>query len=252
MCIFIIIIQQFILQEHNENNFRKFISNDYTIPASQNINNTNQNQVNHAVNINPSLVNSQTTQNKNNKLTNEFVENLEKNLNEKSKKLVELEKKLKEESEKNKYLESRLKELEEEIKLLKKNEKSLKYEISLNIDSKNKKTVLEALIKKDEEIENLKKKLTRFPFILEEGEKLMHINITNTDFNIQNYSIICKNTDKFNQIENKIYDEFTELKDIQTYFIFNGKVIEKYKSLEENGIGDNEVIVMYKVSTDDD
>ena len=80
----------------------------------------------------------------------------------------------------------------------------------------------------------------------------MHINITNTDFNIQNYSIICKNTDKFNQIENKIYDEFTELKDIQTYFIFNGKVIEKYKSLEENGIGDNEVIVMYKVSTDDD
>ena len=135
---------------------------------------------------------------------------------------------------------------------MKKNEKSLKYEISLNIDSKNKKTVLEALIKKDEEIENLKKKLTRFPFILEEGEKLMHINITNTDFNIQNYSIICKNTDKFNQIENKIYDEFTELKDIQTYFIFNGKVIEKYKSLEENGIGDNEVIVMYKVSTDDD
>ena len=106
---------------------------------------------------------------------------------------------------------------------MKKNEKSLKYEISLNIDSKNKKTVLEALIKKDEEIENLKKKLTRFPFILEEGEKLMHINITNTDFNIQNYSIICKNTDKFNQIENKIYDEFTELKDIQTYFIFNGK-----------------------------
>ena len=135
---------------------------------------------------------------------------------------------------------------------MKKNEKSLKYEISLNVDSKNKKTVLEALIKKDEEIENLKKKLTRFPFILEEGEKLMHINITNTDFNIQNYSIICKNTDKFNQIENKIYDEFTELKDIQTYFIFNGKVIEKYKSLEENGIGDNEVIVMYKVSTDDD
>ena len=135
---------------------------------------------------------------------------------------------------------------------MKKNEKSLKYEISLNIDSKNKKTVLEALIKKDEEIENLKKKLTRFPFILEEGEKLLHINITNTDFNIQNYSIICKNTDKFNQIENKIYDEFTELKDIQTYFIFNGKVIEKYKSLEENGIGDNEVIVMYKVSTDDD
>jgi len=136
--------------------------------------------------------------------------------------------------------------------MLKKNEKSLKYEISLNVDSKNKKTVLEALIKKDEEIENLKKTLSRFPFILEEGEKLMHINITNTDFNIQNYSIICKNTDKFNQIENKIYDEFTELKDIQTYFIFNGKVIEKYNSLEENGIVDNEVIVMYKVTTDDD
>ena len=36
----------------------------------------------------------------------------------------------------------------------------------------------------------------------------MHLNITSTEFNIQNFSIICKNSDVFNQIENKVYEKF--------------------------------------------
>lgn len=79
----------------------------------------------------------------------------------------------------------------------------------------------------------------------------MHINVTNVEYNIQNYSIICKNSDKFTQIENIIYDEYTEFKNFQTYFLFNGRQIEKYKTIEENGITDNGVIVMNKIEDDE-
>ena len=152
--------------------------------------------------------------------------------------------------EKNKYLEGKIVILEKDIKSLKESEKKLKYEIKLNLDTKNKTPALDALIKKDLEIEDLRNKLARFPFMLEEGENLMHINIVNNDFNVQNFSIICKSTDVFNQLENKLYAEFPMMKEIQSYFIVNGKIIEKYKSLKENGIKDNDVIIMYKMEND--
>ena len=186
----------------------------------------------------------------NNKNNNESIEILKKQIDEKNKKIFELEKRLKEEEEKNKNLEKKIIILEKDIDVLKKNEKILKIENSVKIDSKDKISVINALINKDNEIEDLRKKLERFPFILEEGEKLMHINITNTDYNIQNYSIICKSSDVFNQIENKLYDEYPILKTIQTYFIFNGKIIEKYKTLEENKINDNAVIILFKADLD--
>ena len=175
---------------------------------------------------------------------------MEKEIIDKDKKIFELEKRLKEAEEKNKHLEGKVINLEKDIKILKKNVEILKYENSINIDPKNKMSVVEALLSKDNEIKELRKKLARFPFILEEGEKLMHINITNSDYNIQNYSIICKNSDVFNQLENKLYEEFPVLKNIQTYFIFNGKIIEKYKTLEENKIKDNAVIILFKTDVD--
>ena len=125
----------------------------------------------------------------NNKNNIESIEILKKQIDEKNKKIFELEKRLKEEEEKNKNLEKKIIILEKDIDVLKKNEKILKIENSVKIDSKDKISVINALINKDNEIEDLRKKLERFPFILEEGEKLMHINITNTDYNIQNYSI---------------------------------------------------------------
>ena len=140
----------------------------------------------------------------NNKNNNEYIENLKKEINEKDKKIFGLEKRLKEEEEKNRNYEAKIIKLEKDIETLKKNEKILKIENNVKIDSKDKISAINALINKDNEIEDLRKKLARFPFILEEGEKLMHINITNTDYNIQNYSIICKSSDVFNQIENKL------------------------------------------------
>ena len=169
---------------------------------------------------------------------------MKKELSESKNKIADLEKRLREEEQKNKYLEEKNKKLENDIKKLKEeNEKNL------NSDLKQMQ-LLETLLKKDLEIEDLKKKLTRFPFILEEGEELMHINIVSTEFNIQNYSIICKSTDVFNQIENKLYEGFPKLKDEATYFIFDGKKINSNKTIIENGIKDNGVVIMNKILDD--
>ena len=73
-------------------------------------------------------------------------------------------------------------------KLVEKNEKENILEF------KNK--LLNEILKRDREIEKLKLKLSRFPFELDEGEKLISVILTSVDQKIL-HSIICKNTSKF-------------------------------------------------------
>ena len=72
----------------------------------------------------------------------------------------------------------------------------------------------------------------------------MTINFTTIDKRIQNYSIICKNTDIFNTIEKKLYEDYEEYYCTQNYFTINGRKIEKCKNLEENNIHDNDAIIL--------
>ena len=51
----------------------------------------------------------------------------------------------------------------------------------------------------------------------------MTINFISFDQKVNNYSIICKNTDIFNNIEKKLYDEFKEFYETENYFTVNGK-----------------------------
>ena len=59
----------------------------------------------------------------------------------------------------------------------------------------------ELINEKDSEMAKLK---LRYPFELSEGEKLISITFISLDELIQ-YSIICKNTHKFKEIENMFY-----------------------------------------------
>ena len=97
---------------------------------------------------------------------------------------------------------------------------------------------------KDEEINKLKKKLERYPFELKEGEKLMTVNFRSNDQKLQNYSVICKNTNNFNIIENKLYNDNKEYYDTENYFTCNGIRVHKNKTLDENNIHNNDVIVL--------
>ena len=91
-------------------------------------------------------------------------------------------------------------------------------------------------------IEELKEKLSRFPFEILKGEKLMSIIVISSDKKIHR-AIICKNTELFCDLERKIYQKNDKI-DIGNYFTLNGKKIDETKSLDDNNIKDNDIIVL--------
>ena len=125
--------------------------------------------------------------------------------------------------EKNKF-----KDFQEKIK---KDNLKLENELNKKIDELNK------------EIDELKEKLSRYPFELSKGEKLISVIFNSMDQNIH-YSVICKNTEKFNKLEEKLYNDNPQYFDSDNYFIVNGNRINKLKSLEENNIKNNDIIIL--------
>ena len=150
--------------------------------------------------------------------------------NELSKTITELEQKLKQEIQINSELRYRIKDLEEKIK---NSEKQAKTRIS--------NTNMNELLN---EIKELKEKIKRYPINLEKGEKLMIINFMSSDQKIQNCPILCKNTDYFNSLENQLYKKYEEYENNINYFTVGGRRILPNKTLEENKIKDNDVIVL--------
>ena len=73
----------------------------------------------------------------------------------------------------------------------------------------------------------------------------MSVIFTSTDQKIH-LSVICKNTDKFNKIEGKIYEnkEYFEYSILSTFFTVKGHIVNKYQTIEENQIHDNDIIIL--------
>ena len=135
-----------------------------------------------------------------------------------NKELEELRLQLTNEKEKNKILEEKNKKYERDLKErgINKGEEQLRKELDNEIKKYNnlkkqieeekalrmtygketKESFIETIIEKDKKIRELELKISRFPFILEEGEVLMSIIFISSDQNLH-YSIICKNTNNF-------------------------------------------------------
>ena len=155
---------------------------------------------------------------------------------ESEKKIKELKDKLNKEKNKNESLEQKIKKLVSEKKINdNKNNKD-------NPDSKE--SLINLILEKDRELNELKKKLSRYPFELNEGEKMMTVNFLSGNQKIQNYSLICKNSDSFSVLEKKLYEDFKEFYESENYFTVNGNKIHKLKSLDENKIKNNDVIIL--------
>lgn len=107
--------------------------------------------------------------------------------------------------------------------------------------------LFEKLEIKEERIRNLQYEMNqmrlRYPFELKEGEKLMTVIFVSTDQNIH-HALICKNTHKFNILEDMLYDKYPKYSDSENYFIANGKKINKNKTLEFNNIKDSDIITL--------
>ena len=83
------------------------------------------------------------------------------------------------------------------------------------------------------------------PYILDKNEKLMTIIFISSDQKIH-YSFICKNTDKFNKIENLLYEKYPEYEESENYFTVNGNKIIKSKTIEQNKINNSDIIILNK------
>ena len=120
-------------------------------------------------------------------------------------------------------------------------EKEEKKELGGEAD---KESLYKTILDKDKEIKELRNKLSRYPFELNEGEEMMVINFKSIDQTIQNYSVICKKSDIFNKIENKVYEDNEKFYETTNYFTVNGIKIHKNKSLEFNKIKNNDIIIL--------
>jgi len=163
------------------------------------------------------------------------------NNNKSNKNYDELEKELIEEKDKNKKLNEKIIKLEKELDNERKMVKQLKDKIN---NSSNIIEFQKLLELKNKEIEELK--LIKNPlYNMKPGENIYSINFTSIDQKIGHYSIACKNTDTFVRLEEKLYEDYPEYKDKETYFIKNGDKIKRFKSLDENNIKNNDVLMLY-------
>ena len=101
------------------------------------------------------------------------------------------------------------------------------------------------------EIEELKEKLAMLlPFKLSKGDKIITVNFKSGDQAV-NYSILCKNTHKFDYLLENLYEKYPNYKNIKDsiYFLANGVKVDTLKTLDENNIKDNDIILINQNST---
>jgi len=184
-------------------------------------------------------------ENKSNKIiNNNLIDNKNTLLNDEKNQLnnriKQLEIDLNNEKEKNKNL-------NEQIKNYKKIIQDLNDKLSgNNVVVDNKILELEKIIAtKTDEINVLKSKLNISNINnIQPGEQIIAIGFTSSDQTIQNFFRPCKDSDLFVKLEEKLYDEYPKYKDVETYFLVNGKKVLRFKSMKENNIKNGQVIML--------
>ena len=82
--------------------------------------------------------------------------------------------------------------------------------------------------------------------VLKPGEKIMTVNFASMGGqDVGHYSLPCKNTDIFVRLEEKLNNDFPELKDLEYNLLVNTRKIKRFKTLEENKIKSNDVINIF-------
>lgn len=133
--------------------------------------------------------------------------------------------------EKNKNIE--LTEKNKEMEKIKNNSDDKEYVFKL----------MNKLLLKEEEIQEMK---SRYPFEILKGEKLISLIFMSYNNEIH-YSLICKDSDKFTNVENLLYDEFPKFREAENFFISEGNKINKYKTLKENNLKNGSIVMLYQV-----
>ena len=78
---------------------------------------------------------------------------------------------------------------------------------------------------------------------IQPGEIIYSVQFISVDQKI-NYNIPCKNTDIFVDIEEILLNEYPEYKDKELYYHANSSKVKRFKTMEENGIKNNDDKIM--------
>ena len=129
--------------------------------------------------------------------------------------------------------------LNNQIKKLSLDNTNLKEEIEkVNIQNKS-----DEIIRLYKKIEGLNEQIKRYPFILEEGEKILSVIFTSVSKKV-NYSMVCKNTDSIYNLEGELYKAFPEFAQTNNYFLCKGTVVNRFKKFEELKFKNGDIIVI--------
>ena len=87
---------------------------------------------------------------------------------------------------------------------------------------------------------------------LKPGEKIMTINFVSMENqDIGHFNLICKNSDLFIRLEERLYNKFPQFKDFETYFEVNTRRIKRFKTIEENKIKGNDLVTIGIIENDE-
>ena len=105
-----------------------------------------------------------------------------------------------------------------------------------------------ALTNKINEINNLNNEMKNLQLNNKKDEyvninKMLIIQIKSIDEKVD-MSYACQKDDVFVRIEEKLYNDYPEFKDLNSYFTVNGIKVERSKSMLENNIKNNDKILL--------
>ena len=129
------------------------------------------------------------------------------------------------------------------------NEKDSVEELKKIIKEKDEKIALlegnnKLLLETNNKYKNIVNALkSSIPFELSGNEKLISIIFQSANQEI-NYPIICKTNQKFNEVENLLYDKFPKYKKSENYFLLGGAKINRSLTIDENKIKNGDIIIM--------
>ena len=105
------------------------------------------------------------------------------------------------------------------------------------------------LVQKDIKIQKLLSQKSNDYFdisSLKSNDKIIGVNFVSMGINdIGHYSLVCKTRDLFVNLEERLYNDFPQFKNYETYFEVNGKRIKRFQTLEQNKIKNNDIINIF-------
>ena len=84
--------------------------------------------------------------------------------------------------------------------------------------------------------------------IIVENETIILLHFVSSDQKIDiELDVACYSSDKFSIVEDRLYQEFPDLKNKEIFFLLKGYMIDRDKTLEENGIEENKTILICEI-----